>query len=199
MPTRQQLQALQRSRRYGIGRLLLLVRRDFLHRLAVKMNGANEAVMQARGRLLPYIDVEGTRSIDLARRMGVTKQAVGKLVRDLEDDGLLYREADDADGRAFLVKFTDAGVEYLTRMHKCIAQIEREYERTVGAERMQVVREALSLLAYGPEAAPGAAVVLESGGAAAPGPTASPRRRGPRAPDAARGAGAVAGFPPARE
>lgn len=154
MPTRSQLQALQASRRHGIGRLLLLARRDFLHRLATKMNGANDAVMQARGRLLPYLDIAGTRSVDLARRMGMSKQVVGKLVRDLEDDGLLYREQDDADGRAFLVKFTDAGLEYLTRMHKCIAQIEREYERAVGAERMQVVREALTLLAYGPQATP---------------------------------------------
>jgi DNA-binding MarR family transcriptional regulator len=153
MPTRQQLQALQASRRHGFGRLLLLARRDFLRRLAIKMHGPSETVMQARGRLLPYIDVEGTRSVDLARRMGVTKQAVGKLVRDLEQDGLLYREQDDADGRAFLVKFTDAGLEYLTRMHKCIAQIEREYERVIGAERMDVVRDALSLIAYGPDAA----------------------------------------------
>jgi DNA-binding MarR family transcriptional regulator len=150
MATRNRLQALQASRRHGIGRLLLLGRRDFLQRLGGKMNDS-ETILQARGRLLPYIDIEGTRSVDLARRMGLSKQAVGKLVRELEEDGLLYREVDGADGRAFLVKFTDAGVEYLTRLHRCIAQIEREYERLVGAERMAVVREALSLIAYGAE------------------------------------------------
>lgn len=153
MATRQQLQTLQASRRHGIGRLLLLARRDFLARLAERMEADNDAVMQARGRLLPYIDVDGTRSVDLARRIGVTKQAVGKLLKELEEDGLLYREPDGADGRAFLVKFTDAGLEYLSRMHKCISQIERDYERLVGAERMRDVREALSLIAYGPQAA----------------------------------------------
>lgn len=149
MVTRHRLQALQASRRHGIGRLLLLARRDFLERLAAKMESHSVTVVQARGRLLPYIDLDGTRSVDLARRMGLTKQAVGKLVRELEADGLLYREADEADGRAFLVKFTEAGIEYLSRMHRCIAQIERDYERVVGAERMQAVREALSLIAYG--------------------------------------------------
>ena len=89
--------------------------------------------------------------MDLARRVGVTKQAIGRLVRELEEDGLLTREADDADGRAFLVKFTEAGLEYLTRMHKCIAQIEREYERMVGAEDMDVVRKVLTRIAYGEE------------------------------------------------
>jgi DNA-binding MarR family transcriptional regulator len=152
MASRARLQALQASRRQGIGRLLLLGRRDFLNRLAQKMDGEDNAtVLQARGRLIPYIDVDGTRSVDLARRVGVTKQAIGRLVRELEEEGLLTREADDADGRAFLVKFTDAGLEYLTRMHKCIAQIEREYERAVGAEKMDVVREVLSRIAYGEE------------------------------------------------
>jgi len=152
MATRARLQALQASRRQGIGRLLLLTRRDFLNRLAQKMKGeGNATVMQVRGRLIPYIDIDGTRSVDLARRVGVTKQAIGRLVRELEEEGLLTREADDADGRAFLVKFTGAGLEYLTRMHKCIAQIERDYERMVGAENMDVVREALVRIAYGEE------------------------------------------------
>lgn len=150
MSSPRQLQALQASRRYGIGRLLLLGRRDFLEHLGVRMGNA-EAVVQARGRVLPYVDVDGTRSVDLARRMGMSKQAVGKLVRELEEDGLLYREADGADRRAFLVKFTEEGLEYLARLHKCILQIEREYERLVGASRMQAVREALSLIAYGAE------------------------------------------------
>ena len=66
-------------------------------------------------------------------------------------DGLLCREADGADGRAFLVKFTDEGLEYLTRMHKCIAQVEREYERMVGANRMTEVFEALAAIAYADE------------------------------------------------
>ena len=152
MATRARLQALQASRRHGIGRLLLVTRRDFLDRLAQKMNGEDNAtVLLARGRLVPYIDIDGTRSVELARRVGVTKQAIGRLVRELEEDGLLTREADDADGRAFLVKFTEAGLEYLTRMHRCIAQIEREYERLVGAEDMDVVRKVLTRIAYGEE------------------------------------------------
>jgi DNA-binding MarR family transcriptional regulator len=149
MATRPQLQRLQASRRHGIGRLLLLARRDFLARLAERMNGDNEAAMQARGRLLPYLDIAGTRSVDVARRMGVTKQAVARLVKELEEEGLLYREPDGADGRAFLIKFTDAGLEYLTQMHKTISQIERDYERMVGRERMALVREVLGVIAYG--------------------------------------------------
>lgn len=149
MITLNKLQALQASRRYGIGRLLLLGRRDFLERLTVKMKDETGAIAQARGRLIPHIDVDGTRSVDLARRMGVTKQAVGKLVRELEEDGLLRREPDGADGRAFLVKFTEPGLKYLHHLHQCILEIERDYESLIGAEHIQIVRDALSVIAYG--------------------------------------------------
>ena len=148
MITKTQLKILREARRYGIGRLLLLARRDFITRLAARMNREGDMSMYARGRLLPYIDIEGTRSIDLARRMGVTKQAVARMVKELEEEGLLSRETDDADGRASLVKFTDAGFDYMTQMHKVITQIEREYERAFGQEKMEQVREVLSAIAY---------------------------------------------------
>jgi DNA-binding MarR family transcriptional regulator len=148
MVTRLQLKSLQASRRYGIGRLLLVARRDFLARLSKRMRSSNDAVTQAGARLLPYIDIDGTRSVDLARRLGVSKQAVARLVRDLEVSGLLYREPDGADGRAFLVKFTEDGFAYLRRMHECIADVEREYEQLVGKAKMKIVRKALTAIAY---------------------------------------------------
>lgn len=151
MATRPQLDALQESRRYGIGRLLLLARRDFISRLAYKMNHGGDMAMQARGRLLPYIDVDGTRSIDLARRVGVTKQAIARMVKELEEEGLVRRTADDADGRAALVKFTKAGLQYLSRLHKNIAKIERDYERLVGKDQMKLVRQTLTAIAYADE------------------------------------------------
>jgi DNA-binding MarR family transcriptional regulator len=149
MATRSRLEALQAARRQGLGRLLLLARRDFLARLSRKMRADNIAGLQARGQLLPYVDIDGTRSVDLARRVGVTKQAIGRMVKELEAEGLLRREPDGDDGRAFLVKFTDTGLEYLTRMHKCIAQVEREYQQLIGSEQMGVVRDALAVIAYG--------------------------------------------------
>ena len=150
MATLKKLRALQESRRYGIGRLLLLARRDFLSRLASKMDvdGGGHLATQARNLLLPYIDVDGTRSVDLARRMSVSKQAVARMVKELEEDGLLSRKADSADGRAALVRFTPYGLQYIMRMHKCIKQIESDYERMFGREQMQVVRQTLAGIAY---------------------------------------------------
>jgi len=154
MATDRDLVALQEARSHGIGRLLLLARRDFLRRLALRLHQDVDAVILSRSHLLPYIDVGGTRASDLARRLGVSKQAVARLVRELEGEGLLAREADASDGRAFRVVFTRAGLSYLKRMHRAIGAIERDYERQFGAERFALLRETLRVLAYGaPETA----------------------------------------------
>lgn len=141
--------SLKQSRRSGIGRLLLMARRDFLERLAAKLaDSTDTALLQARGALLPFIDLEGTRSTELARRLGISKQAVGRQVRELEDAGLLKRETDAADGRAFLVSFTEAGVQYLLEMHRAITEVEGEYDALVGAAKMASTRDALARIAY---------------------------------------------------
>ena len=149
MLTKQRLLNLREARKYGIGRLLLLARRDFLARLSQKLDGAERpSLVWSRGRLLPYIDVEGTRSSELARRLGVSKQAVTRMVRELEEDGLLIRSVDEADGRAFLITFTDSGLEYLMRMHEAIRKVERDYEREYGVESMRAVKSTLSAMVY---------------------------------------------------
>lgn len=146
------LNGLKKARRHGIGRLLLLARRDFLSRLLQKLerSGGKPPVSSA-GALLPFIDLEGTRSTELARRVGISKQAIGNAIRELEEAGLLKRVADGADARAFLVSFTKSGVDYLLEMHKAITQIEREYDKLVGAARMNEVRAALRAIAYADE------------------------------------------------
>mgnify|MGYP001578119343 FL=1 len=149
MITKSELMALKKARRHGIGRLLALARRDFMSRLAKKMEHKGGARLTRSSRdLVQHIDLEGTRSTELARRLGISKQAVGKTIKELEEIGLLKRVPDCADGRAFLVSFTDAGVEFLLEGHKAIKQIERNYEDQVGAEAMSALRAALGAIAY---------------------------------------------------
>lgn len=154
MFTARRLNNLREVRKFGFGRLLLLARRDFLNRLAEKMGDAGGASqVWSRGRLLPYIDIEGTRSTELAKRLGITKQAVARAVRELEDAGLLARSSDEADGRAWLITFTDSGLEYLLRMHEAIRKVERDYERELGRESVRLVKETLGAIAYPGETA----------------------------------------------
>ncbi|MFN3202839.1 MAG: MarR family winged helix-turn-helix transcriptional regulator [Bradymonadia bacterium] len=66
-------------------------------------------VRMAHLSLMPHLDLEGTRITELARRVGVSKQAVGQLVDDMQRMGLVRRERDPDDGRARRVVFTEKG------------------------------------------------------------------------------------------
>src|SRR5246127_1030294 len=59
------------------------------------------------------LDVEGTRLTELARRASMSKQAMGELVDQCADLGLVDRIADPSDGRARIVMFTPAGLAWL--------------------------------------------------------------------------------------
>ena len=82
--------------------------------------------------LLPHIDLQGTRLTELARRMGVTKQAVGQLVDELVEMGMLERIQDPEDGRGKLICFTEAGrQEILAGLHTLQA-LEAELSVAIG-------------------------------------------------------------------
>jgi DNA-binding MarR family transcriptional regulator len=73
------------------------------------------------------IDPDGTRLTVLARRTGMTHQAMGELVDYLERRGYLERRADPSDGRARLVHLTRKGREAVRTAINEIAQIEAEW------------------------------------------------------------------------
>src|SRR4051812_37854302 len=52
---------------------------------------------------LRAMDMDGTRITTMADRAGVTKQAMGQVVKDLEDWGYVFVDSDASDGRARLV------------------------------------------------------------------------------------------------
>ncbi|MEM6296345.1 MAG: MarR family transcriptional regulator [Myxococcota bacterium] len=68
------------------------------------------AIRPAHTTLFPHINLEhGTRLTEIAARLGVSKQAVGQLVSELEAMGMVERVADPDDGRAKRVCFVRRG------------------------------------------------------------------------------------------
>jgi DNA-binding MarR family transcriptional regulator len=98
----------------------------------------------AHTRLLPHISPEGVRLTELADRVGITKQAVGKLVDDLEAQGVVVREPDPDDGRALRVRYTDRGAAALLHGLGILAELEREVAKSVGKKRMGELNAILS-------------------------------------------------------
>jgi DNA-binding MarR family transcriptional regulator len=88
----------------------------------------------------------GTRLTELARRGGVTKQAVMVVVDDLELRGLVRRTPDPDDGRAKVVRLTARGRTCAAECRRGVAAVEARVRRSVGGRRLDGLREALELL-----------------------------------------------------
>jgi DNA-binding MarR family transcriptional regulator len=97
--------------------------------------------------LFPHIDLgEGTRLTELAARLGITKQAVGQLVDDLEAEGMVDRVPDPNDQRAKRVIFTNAGKTSILEGLQHLKSLEPELNRALGREVVESLHSSLLAL-----------------------------------------------------
>jgi DNA-binding MarR family transcriptional regulator len=94
-------------------------------------------------RLLPP---EGCRITELAERAYSSKQAIGYLVEYLEEHGYLERAPDPKDGRAQIIRRTERGWEVNRTARRLVQQIQDEWAKKLGEERMRLIIETLRLL-----------------------------------------------------
>lgn len=117
---------------------------ELLFRAARLVNETAIARVQASGgrlrtahtQLFPHITTQGVRLTDLADRLGVTKQAIGPLVDDLEREGIVERVDDPDDRRAKRIRWTRKGQRALLHGLGVLAALEAELAREVGTARL---------------------------------------------------------------
>jgi DNA-binding MarR family transcriptional regulator len=100
----------------------------------------------AHGCVFGYLLGEGDRLTALADRSGLTKQAVGEAVADLERLGYVERVPDPADGRAKIIRLTGRGRKATAEAAETFAAIEARFAAEVGEERFEEFRETLHRL-----------------------------------------------------
>jgi DNA-binding MarR family transcriptional regulator len=136
---------LEKVRDANTGQLLLKAARLWNEQAIERVQASGATGFRAaHTRLLPHISPEGIRITELAERVGITKQAVGKLIDDLEAQGVVAREPDPSDGRALRVRYTDRGAKALLQGLGILAELEREVAKTVGKKRMAELNGILS-------------------------------------------------------
>lgn len=117
-----------------------------LARTAADPSGAGKRVRPAHTTLFPHLDFEGIRLTDLAARVGVTKQAVGQLVDDLVEIGMVERIADPDDRRAKRIRFSRLGYRGLMQGLGVLRDVEEALRSSVGDRRMRELHETLKLI-----------------------------------------------------
>lgn len=150
MPTpkrRARLEAqLANRKQASLAQVLFQTARVYNEHAITRIKTRQPEARTAHTRLLPYIDLQGTRQSEIARRAGISKQAVGQLVDELLHFGTLERTPDPSDGRAQLVRFTDAGLEQLIAGFDVLDAIERELSAKLGERGVHTLQTGLSQL-----------------------------------------------------
>lgn len=135
-------------RHTNIGRLLNNALRRFETRVFELLAQANHTEARLTHlNLTRNLDEAGTRMTELARRAGVTKQAIGELIVQCEDLGLIKRVSDPTDARAKLVKFTERGLEWLEAFRAALEQAEQEMRQELGTLCVDGLKAALTTYA----------------------------------------------------
>jgi DNA-binding MarR family transcriptional regulator len=123
-----------------------LANQQALSRATPDPSGLGARIRPAHTTLLPHLDFEGIRLTDLAARVGVTKQAVGQLVDDLEQLGMVERIDDPDDRRAKRIRFSRRGFGALMHGLGVLRSVETALRATVGERRMRELHETLQLV-----------------------------------------------------
>jgi DNA-binding MarR family transcriptional regulator len=135
---------LEAAKKRSVAQLLFKCARLLNDRAIARANEGQDgfALRQAHTRLLPHLDFEGTRIVDLAKKMDVTKQAVSQLVTELESAGFVELVPDPDDGRAKRARLTKKGVEGIQRGLEVLTGLEKD----IGKEKMRALHDALLAL-----------------------------------------------------
>lgn len=145
------LRDIERAQIKSVGYLLIrcgqLWNQRAIDAVNAEAGGEGPALREAHTRLFPYLTrPEGVRIIELARALGVTKQAVQPLIAELEAMDIVSVWSDDDDGRARRVHLTVRGAAAFAHGTGILVRIEEQLEGQLDRRLMRRLRNDLARL-----------------------------------------------------
>jgi DNA-binding MarR family transcriptional regulator len=92
---------------------------------------------------MAHLRTTGTRPVEIARRLDVSRQAVHQTLRELQEMGLVQLVPDPDDGRGQLVTLTNEGHANVRDAKVVFARLEKELARRIGRGFVHDLRMAL--------------------------------------------------------
>jgi DNA-binding MarR family transcriptional regulator len=97
-------------------------------------------IRPAYGYVLVSAQASPCRVSDVARVLGVTKQAASQVVDAMAAEGYVRRDADPADARARVVALTERGRRLLAVVEDVYRELEGEWAAQIGADGVARMR-----------------------------------------------------------
>lgn len=119
---------------------------------------------RSHGYVLRYLEQQGSRITDIARRAGITKQTTGKIVQELQRLGYIEVGGVAGDNRVRLVRFSRRGRALVGASQTLVAEIHDGYAERVGRSTFEQFEQTLEIFVRRLELAI-PALSFETGGA----------------------------------
>ncbi len=144
----EELNSFKQTKNRQLGRLLTKSHR-FIREIAGEFLRSRGYVNFRVGHMvaLIHIDLEGSSINTLAQLADVTKQAMSKLVKELQDEGYVTTEKHPSDARIMVVKLSEKGVDCMLDWKECSAIIETKIMGIIGKEKLEQLKDILFSLA----------------------------------------------------
>ncbi len=132
------------AERVNLGQLLLRAFRWFDESLLSALHAAGwPELTRAHSLVFAQLDTKGTRTAEIARRAGISRQAVHQTVQELQRLGLVRLAPDPTNRSAKLVVPTDRGRASIRVATATLANLEEELAQRLGRAQVQALRQAL--------------------------------------------------------
>ena len=91
-----------------------------------------DGITPAHVNFIGSLDCGVTQSSEVARRLGVSRQAVHKMARELTSQGVIQLVPHPERGNQKVIRFTDNGAELISKMRRHLARMVADLEARLG-------------------------------------------------------------------
>lgn len=115
--------------------------REFLKKLSEEE--ALSSITSADHAVLRSVALEESSSVEIARKLGVSKQAIGKTVNSLEERGFIVRKESESDRRKHILVMTNKGQKLVTKSIQAAKELENFTIDILGVKNLNLLKKLL--------------------------------------------------------
>ncbi len=130
------------------GKILFQLKRQFDNWAIHELNsfGYNDFKM-GHMPFIMNINPEGITNNELAKIARVTKQAMSKVVKELNEFGYINVKVDLNDKRSAIIFLTDKGKKFVVVARQKVFELEERYEKLLGKKEFELLKDMLLRIA----------------------------------------------------